>query len=224
MKKIQTIVMILSLLGLGFIVFQNIERGREIQRLRFNEENFRKDFGDFKNDLIQIQFDGKNSIEKFLSEQQEISSSALKNIKSKLEQQNVKLSRIDRLVVTQLNSVDTTYNKIVLDSIGKMITWIKQSEKERVQIPFQDKSTCFEFKANLVFEDGQTYVEVIDRKYNDTLVHVSTWERNQWKLFGLIPTRFLGKKISTVEISNNCGFSKVFVIDNKKANRKRSKQ
>jgi len=163
-------------------------------------------------------------MKEFIELQSNDNKSVLRGLKQKIDNNSLKLSRIDRIVATSVSTVDTTYNRIVLDSLGSIIEYLKSNQKEKLIVPFSDSTKCFNFKAKLIFENKNAFVEVLERKYTDTLIHISTRERQKWKLFGIINTMFLGKKITKIEIFNDCGVSKTTIIDNSSATRRRNKK
>lgn len=124
------------------------------------------------------------------------------------------IGRITQISSTLISSVDTTQNTIILDSISRLVQSIQNNDS--IIIPFEDKTECFEFKARFVLSDGTSKIQVLERKYSDTINHVAYWERRKWKFLGLWNWRLFGKKIAQVEVFNNCGFSKTIIIEKKK--------
>ena len=205
MKNISNILSIIIIIGLGWFIRDYVIEKENSKTYKSNQTQLLNDLDSLKSNLVSLEFT-KDEMIKYLKN----NDSEIANVIDKIEDQNIALKRIDKIIATSINAVDTTKNVIILDSIGRILEAI--NEDKILQIPFEDKSNCFSFKANFILEDGTSRIEVLDRTYNDTLYHVSYWERNQWKLFGLIKTRAFGKKIAKVTIFNDCGFSKQIII------------
>lgn len=223
MKRLNIYLLVLAGIMLAGFVTMFIANRNDKIRYKGNMDSLMFQMQGLKSNLTQLEFNNRE-MKDFITTMDTAKNSLLYGIKDKLEANRVEMKRLNRLVVTSINTVDTTYNRIVLDSINKIIAALgKQTDStgSKVVLPFEDKSTCFEFKAQVVFESGEVSVEVLERKYNDTLYNASSWERRQWKLLGFIKTRFLGRKIAKVTIWNDCGFQKTIIIDNRKQRVKR---
>lgn len=207
MKYIQTILIAILLSGGAWFIHDYTIQKKE--RLRF-ENNQSELFQAISSNLQKLELTDEELHDLLKNNEGQLS-----GVLEKLENSEDKiLGRINRISNTIIESRDTTTVKIILDSIGKIKNDLIAGR--RIEIPIDDKTECFEFKARFVLSDKSSFVEVLDRKYNDTITHVSFWERNRWKLFGVIPTRLFGRKIVKVVVFNNCGFSKTIVIDTKK--------
>lgn len=210
---------IAALIAGGILVNNYFTNKREHQREEFNRKNLQRQLLDLKNDMIQYQAKGKEELEQYL----ESTDGQLKGLKEDLEDVGIKLKNVTRVVSTSMAYRDSVSNTIVLDSIDLLIEKLiaqQRAPNESIEFPFEETHDCFWFKAKLIFADGTAKVEVLDRGYNDTITHVGHLERRQWKLFGFIKTRILGRKVAKVELFNNCGDSKTIVIDNIKKQKK----
>ena len=206
MKYIQNIFLALLI---GGVIWFVIDYRKEKADRKIYQQNQTELIKSFRSELTSLTL-SNDEIEDYLK----TSEDQTKGLYKKLESHEKKiLGRINRISNTTIKTVDTTRTEIVLDSIGRILQTIQNNTY--IEIPFEDKTECFEFKAKFVFKDGTSRIDVLERRYTDTISHVSYWERRKWKLFGLIPTRFLGKKIVQLEVFNNCGFSKTIIIDKK---------
>lgn len=176
--------------------------GEENVRIKANYENalFEKEqqFTEFK-------FEKNQELQHYL----ELSDTQTSGLKEQLKQTNIKLNRITQIVSTSIRSRDTIINTIDLDSLAVKI----KSDKSFV-IPIEDKTDCFYFKAQFVYENGTSRIEVLDRQYTDTINQVSHWERKQWR-FLFIKSRLFGKKVAKVTLFNKCGDVKTITINKK---------
>lgn len=208
MQKIK-LILLLAILGGGIYFVTRFQKEvSERKRMESNQEQLLIELRGLKTNLTSLEFD-KKEFKDYLQN----TSNQLNGLNDKLADQGIKLQRVNRIVSTQIRSVDTMQSKIILDSIGSIAKALANNVK--IEIPFEDKTECFEFKAKFILEDGQSRIDVLSRTYNDTIQHVGYWERRKWKLFGLIPTKIFGKKIAEVIVFNNCGFSKTIVLEKK---------
>lgn len=216
--KIISIIVGFSMLAFLFVSWNNSKK--ESKRQKENYENLLKelkktqlDVVEMNDRVIELNFKNKEELEEYLSSTE----NQLKGLEEKLKDADVKLSRVSNIISTKLQTSDTTSNEILLDNISNILKALEK--QERLEIPFEDKTGCFEFKAKLIFEDGTASVNVIERKYNDTLTSVGSWERRKWSFLGLWKWRLFGKRVAKITIFNNCGFSETIIItkDGKKA-------
>lgn len=199
-----------------FLVNNYFTLKREAVRETSNRENLQKEILGFKNDMIQLRAGSDEEFEKYLDN----TSDQLKGLKDKIKESDIKLKNILRVVSTSISYRDSVSNIIVLDSISLLVKSIKAQLRDPLSpvivYPFEENNPCFWFKAKLII-DGEIFkIEIEDRGYNDTITHIGFLEKRQWKLLGIIKTRFLGKKIAKITMFNNCGDSKTFIIDGKR--------
>lgn len=208
MKAFKNIALVI--LGMAILLFVNnyFATKREAKRQSFNNANLLKELQHFKDsmssDLVQYQLKSKQELEAYLSS----TNNQLNGLEQKLDEANVKLRKVTRIVSTTVNTRDTIINKINLDSLAQ-----KLSTLQPFKLPFSDQTDCFFIKGEFEY-DGQKYaINLLERQYTDTITHVASWERKKHRwLFG-IKTGLFGKKTAKVTLFNNCGESKTIVID-----------
>lgn len=199
-------ILIAVLIGVAIWFFKSWQhRGEEMVR---NKTNFEQRLKEKESSFTEYQFKKERELETYL----ESTESQLKGLAEKLDEQNIKLKRVEKIVSTRVVLQDTTLNRVVLDSINSILEQL-QFNGDELSYNIEDKTDCFEFKARVVFADGTVSHEVISRKAIDTINYVThfTRKKHRW-VFG-IKTGLFGKKIYKVELFNNCGFSKTIVLD-----------
>ncbi len=135
-----------------------------------------------------------------------------KGLKSQLQKSNVKLNRIEKIISQKYKFKDTLSKR---KSISPIINSIRTAQPSL--IPFYEKGKCFSVGGNIVYDGKDSLkLEINKREFNNNFNYVSSWERkpHRW-IFG-IKTRLFGKKISKVNIFNDCGTSKTLIIEKKK--------
>lgn len=133
-----------------------------------------------------------------------------KDLQDFLQQNDVKLRRIQQIITQQLQYQDTVSRNVnlqpILDAINK---------NQNIKVPVVDSTRCMIIKGYVAFENDTLSLNITDRKFKNRSDVISYWERNQWKFLG-IKTRLFGRKKATVIIKDDCGNTETFVIDKKK--------
>lgn len=145
-----------------------------------------------------IKFSTQNLTPEELKEHLEYENKALKQ---KLEQDKIKLSRIEQIVSTYYKYSDSNTTNTDLDSILKAVNSLTAREQEII-----DTSKCLTVKGKVIFDGKKLSLQITDREFKNNMDAVAYWERKEWKFFG-IKTRFLGKKQFTAKTYNDCGES-----------------
>jgi hypothetical protein len=202
MKGLKSIFILIAVSS--FIVlwkdYQN-EKNNRI-RLEKNQINFINQIQEQKNIVLDYQFERKEFIKYF-----DKTDNQLKGLKEKLLDNDIKLKRITKIVSTNVRVRDTIINRVVLDSLTKYLNALKP-----FKIPFQDKTDCFYVKGEFEFDGKIHTINFTERKFNDTINHVTSWSRKKHRwLFG-IKSSLLGKKIANVKLFSNCGTSQTIII------------
>lgn len=132
------------------------------------------------------------------------------DLKAFLDEEGVRLRRIERIITQSLKYRDTasrsTDLKPILDAIR---------ENKSFKVPVVDSTACLIVSGYVAFENDTLSLDITDRQFTNKTDVVSYWERNQWKFLGL-KTRLFGRKTATVVIKDECGATKTFVIDKRK--------
>lgn len=133
-----------------------------------------------------------------------------KDLQDFLQQNDVKLRRIQQIITQQLKYQDTVSRNVnlqpILDAINK---------NQNIKVPVVDSTRCMIIKGYVAFENDTLSLNITDRKFKNRSDVISYWERNQWRFLG-IKTRLFGRKKATVIIKDDCGNTETFVIDKKK--------
>lgn len=132
----------------------------------------------------------------------------------KLEELNIKINRVQRIITTQQTYRDTSRVKTEAKGLVKAVI-----EGTPMSLPVIDSTDCWFMEGVIEFDGERIYFDVLDRKFKNTTDIVTYWERNLWSFLG-IKTRLFGKKQITVEVINTCGETKTFIIENKNLLRK----
>ncbi|MDA0175874.1 hypothetical protein OOZ35_00345 [Mesoflavibacter profundi] len=132
-----------------------------------------------------------------------------KDLQDFLQQNDVKLRRIQQIITQQLKYQDTVSRNVnlqpILDAINK---------NQNIKVPVVDSTRCMIIKGYVAFENDTLSLNITDRKFKNRSDVISYWERNQWRFLG-IKTRLFGRKKATVIIKDDCGNTETFVIDKK---------
>lgn len=129
------------------------------------------------------------------------------DLKKKLENEGIKLNRIQSIVSSNYHYRDTTKKETdvtglveaIKNSIPKTQSWI-------------DTTKCMTTKGTVSFDGQKLKVTVNDREFKNKSDGVAYWQRRQWNFLG-IKTRFLGKKEFTAKQFDECGESRVLRIE-----------
>jgi len=79
---------------------------------------------------------------------------------------------------------------------------------------WRDSTSCLTISGNISYANDSLKVNVLQRKFDNEIAVIGTYERNQWKFLG-IKTRLFGRKRAIVKVSTKCGGTKTVVIDRK---------
>lgn len=127
-----------------------------------------------------------------------------------LEEENIRIRRIERIITQSLSYRDTSSRNVNLEPI---LDAIKKNQSLRV--PVIDSTKCLVVSGYVTFNNDTLSLDITDRKFTNKTDVITHIKRNQWNFLG-IKTRFLGKRKLSVTIKDDCGKSETFVIDLKK--------
>ena len=129
-----------------------------------------------------------------------------KELLKQLNQDKIKVQKIEKIINNEYFYRDTIQNNINLDSILKAV--YSKVPKEQVVL---DTLNCIKVKGRILF-DGKSLSLQIDSKEVKNKSSLKVYqERKQWKLLG-IKTRIFGKRQLTSKTYNECGDSKTELI------------
>lgn len=131
------------------------------------------------------------------------------DLKKKLENEGIKLNRIQNIVSSNYKYRDTVKKET---DVSGIVDAIKNSiPKEQ---SWTDTTKCLTIRGNVSFDGQKLKVTVSDREFKNKSDGVAYWQRREWNFLG-IKTRFLGKKEFTAKQFDECGESKVLRIEKK---------
>lgn len=130
-----------------------------------------------------------------------------KDLQEFLNENKVKLNRIERIISQTLKYQDTSSRNTDLTPVLEAI-----KNQRNIKIPVIDSTKCLIVKGWIIFKNDTLSLNITDRQFINSSDVVSYWERRQWSFLG-IKTRLFGKKTATVIIKDNCGKTQTFVID-----------
>lgn len=160
----------------------------------------------------QIKYDSLRFSSQVLSEN-EIKDHIIYNdpeLKKKLEAANIKMSRIESLISQTLKYRDTVNRET---DVSGLVEAIKNSVPKSQS--WSDSTHCIKVKGSVSYDGEKLKVIVSDRQFENKADAVAYWERRQWNFLG-IKTRFLGKKVFTAKVFDDCGESQIMKIEKKK--------
>ena len=128
----------------------------------------------------------------------------------KLEAANIKMNRIESLVSQTLKYRDTARRET---DVSGLVEAIKNSVPKSQS--WSDSTHCIKVKGSVSYDGDKLKVIVSDRQFENKTDAVAYWERRQWNFLG-IKTRFLGKKVFTAKVFDDCGESQILKIEKKK--------
>jgi len=134
-----------------------------------------------------------------------------KDLTNFLKEHKIATKKLQRIITQELKYRDTTTATVNLQPILDAI-----KAKQNIKVPVIDSTACMIIKGFVVFENDTLSLNITDRQFKNTSDVISYWERNQWKLLGLIKTRLFGRKETTIIIKDDCGRTQTFVIEAKK--------
>ena len=132
-------------------------------------------------------------------------------LKAKLEENNIRISRLQSIITQKNNYRDTTRVDTELKGLVESIV-----NNQPKAITVLDSTECWYMKGEVYFDGQKLGFNVLDRRFKNKTDVVSFVERNKWSFFGLFKTRLFGKKQINVKIFNTCGETETFIVDNKK--------
>lgn len=133
-----------------------------------------------------------------------------KSLLNKLEESNIKLNRIQKIVTQKQTYIDTAKSEIKITGLVKAI-----AEGIPVSFPVLDSTQCWLMKGIIIFDGKEVELKITDRQFKNVTDLVTFWERREWSFLG-IKTRLFGKRQVTVKVYNTCGETETYVIQNKK--------
>lgn len=128
------------------------------------------------------------------------------DLKSKLEKDNIKLSRIESIISNQYRYQDTTKQKTDLSGL---VSAVKNSIPKKQE--WIDTSKCMTIKGDVSFDGSKLSVSVNNREFKNKTDAVAYWDRREWSFLGF-KTRFLGKRQITAKVYDDCGNSQIINI------------
>jgi hypothetical protein len=119
-------------------------------------------------------------------------------LKNKLEQDNIKLRNIEKIINNNYSAKDTVL-KII--EINKVVDAIK--ENKPISVPFNDNSNCFKINGKIKYDGKDSlFVNIENRELSDTLNYVYTSKRKKSPFFFNLP---IGRRVHSVRVYSNCG-------------------
>ncbi len=135
-----------------------------------------------------------------------------KDLKQKLINSNVKLSRIEKIINQKFSFNDTIHKR---KSVSPIIQSVRNYKP--LSIPFIDKGKCLTIGGEIQYDGKDSlHLSIDKREFKGEFNYIASWERKPHRWFFGIKTRLFGKKIPKVTITNTCGESKTLIIDKTK--------
>lgn len=128
----------------------------------------------------------------------------------KLENNNIKVSRIESIISHYLKYQDDTLRST---DITRIVSAVRNNIP--TSMPFKDSTGCLKISGKIRYENDSLKLDIISREFNGKTQAVAYTERKQWQ-FWFIKSRFLGKKQMTAKVFDECGNSQVVKIEKKK--------
>lgn len=137
------------------------------------------------------------------------------DLRKKLDSANIKLRKIQQVIVQKTSYVDNKKRTTNLDTILDVIK--KGIHKDTLQArpitaPVVDKTPCLLIRGDVSYDGEHLELNITERKFTSINQVVSHIQRRQWKILGLIPTRLFGKREIKVTVFNECGESKTTIL------------
>jgi hypothetical protein len=141
------------------------------------------------------------------------------DLRQKLDSANIKLRRIQQVVVQKTKYVDTVERTTNLDTILHAIEKgikVEPLQGHPIVAPIVDKTPCLLIRGNVSYDGKSLELNITERKFTSINEVVSHIQRRQWKFLGLIPTRLFGKREIKVTVFNDCGETKTTILTKEK--------
>lgn len=123
---------------------------------------------------------------------------------AKLEEQDIKLNRITRIISTKQTYIDTTKVSIILKGLLEAI-----EQKKEIKVPFKDSTACMVIEGNLYYNGEDIRLENLSKKFENSTDIVAFLEKKPfWKFW-----KWGKKRKITVTVLNSCGESETKIID-----------
>jgi len=155
------------------------------------------------NTFDSLKFKSQNLTSKELKELLEYRDKELLKL---LNQDKIKVQKIEKIINNKYYYKDTISNTINLDSILRAV---------RSQIPREqeilDTLNCIKVKGKILFDGQKLSFQINSKEVKNKSTTVVHQERKQWKLLG-IKTRIFGKRQLTSKTYNECGDSKTELL------------
>lgn len=129
-----------------------------------------------------------------------------KELLKQLNQDKIKVQKIEKIINNEYFYRDTIQNNINLDSILKAV--YSKVPKEQVVL---DTLNCIKVKGRILFDGKSLSLQIDSKEVKNKSSLIVYQERKQWKLLG-IKTRIFGKRQLTSKTYNECGDSKTELI------------
>lgn len=124
----------------------------------------------------------------------------------RLSKEGVKLSKVEKLTTVNHYFKDTTNKSFDVSAIIGAI-----NKKEPLTVEWKDTVKCLSVSGNANFDGQRLIVNVTDREYKNKTDAVWYADRKEWR-FWFIKSKFLGKRIVSGKIFDECGESKIIEI------------
>jgi len=179
--------------------FKKIKKQKQL--IIYNKENYRnlRDLDSLK--TAHLIFTNKQQVSDYINTEN--------GLKSLIEKQKTKIRKITSIVYIKQKYIDSLKNTHDVTTIVKYIRENKPFIKS-----WRDSTSCLTISGNISYANDSLKVNVLQRKFDNEIAVIGTYERNQWKFLG-IKTRLFGRKRAIVKVSTKCGGTKTVVIDRK---------
>ena len=128
-------------------------------------------------------------------------------LKKKLDQDKIKLDRIESIVSQTLSYKD---DKETNKDLSEVLQAIKNKIPSRT--PFKDSTSCLTTKGYIDYKNDSLKIVFTSRDFKNKSDGVLYWQRREWSFLG-IKTRLLGKKEFTSKNYSDCGEIKIEKIE-----------
>lgn len=129
------------------------------------------------------------------------------NLRTNLEQSNIKLNRIERIINQKLNYKDDRVNTIEAKGLVESVI-----DGKPYKTPVIDSTDCLVIRGSIEFDGEKIDLNINERNFKNVTDVVTYWERRKWSFLG-IKTRLFGKKQVTVKVFNSCGETETYVVE-----------
>lgn len=133
-----------------------------------------------------------------------------KDLKKYLDDQDIKLRNLRKIISQDLTYVNTKPKDYDLSEVLKAV-----KSGIDIKTPIKDSTDCMIIEGWVIYKNDSLKLDINSRKFKNKTDIITHIQRQQWKFLG-IKTKFLGKRITTVTVKDECGKSKTFIVERKK--------